>query len=246
MGQVEPARGVVHVHSAFSADGLLSIDEIAHRCIERGLSFAALTDHAEDVDQAAMHRLVAACESRSRDGFVLIPGLEHRLSERVHVLALGQKRLLDAPGVVRTLEAAAGAGCMLIASHCAIDSDIPPRVLEILSAVEIWNVSRHTRFLPARGGLAAYREWSRAYPNLLAIGGLDMHSGGEWGCEIVLERNCEITQETVLSELRAGRFRTRGRFASFDSRPAGGVRDAIFAVGGVLAGVREARDRMLR
>lgn len=246
MGQVERARGVVHVHSAFSADGSLSIDEIARRCVDRGLSFVALTDHAEDVDQAAMRRLVAACQKRSRDGFVLIPGLEYRLSEQVHILAIGQYQLLDAPGVVDAIEAAFGDGCVLVASHCTLDSDIPPRVLEILSAVEIWNVSRHTRFLPAGGGVAAYRQWSRAYPDLLAIGGLDMHSGREWGCAVVLERDCEVRQDTVLSELRAGRFYTKGRFASFSSRPADGIRNVMFAAGEVLVGVRGARDRILR
>ncbi len=246
MGQVERAKGVVHVHSVFSADGLLAIDEIARLCIERGLSFAALADHAEDVDEPAMRRLVTACESQSRDGFALIPGLEHRLSERVHILALGQRRLRAASSVIETLEAIVNDGCMLVASHCTANSDIPARVLEILAAVEIWNVSRHTRFLPTRGGFAAYRRWSRAYPNLLAIGGLDMHSGREWGCEVVLTRDCEMTPDSVLSELKTGRFCTKGRFASFDSRPAGGVRDVVFAAGDALAGVRDARDRVLR
>lgn len=246
MGQVERTKGVVHVHSVFSADGLLGIEEIAKRCAERGLSFAALADHAEDVDEAAMRRLVAACESQSRNGFALIPGLEYRLSEHVHILALGQKRLLTADSMIETLEAVSRDGCILVAAHCTAGSDLPARVLEILAAVEIWNVSRHTRFLPTRGGFAAYRRWSRAYPGLLAIGGLDMHSGREWGCEVVLDRDCEITPDSVLSELRAGRFCTKGRFASFESKPAGGVRDVVFAAGDALAGVRDARDRVLR
>lgn len=247
MGQVKRARGVVHIHSAFSTDGSLSIDEIARRCIGRGLSFAALSDHAEDVDEAAMCRLVAACEGCSRNGFVLIPGLEHRLSERVHILALGQKQLFDAPDTIETLRTAAAEGCVLVASHCVGASDIPPRVLEILCAVEIWNVSRHTRFLPTRGGLTAYRWWSRVRPNLLAVGGLDMHSGREWGCEVVLGRDCEMTQEAILSELRAGQFRTKGRFTSFHSRPETGIRDdLIIAAGDMLAAIRDARDRVIR
>lgn len=245
MGQAERARGVVHIHSAFSADGCLQIDEIATRCIERGLSFAILADHAEDVGEAAMRRLVAACESQCREGFAIIPGLEHRLTERIHILAFGQRRIVTANSTIEMLEAISVDNCVLVAAHCNFDSNLSARLLEILAAVEIWNVSRHTRFLPTRCSLAAYRRWASAYPNLFAIGGLDMHSGGEWGCEVVLDRNCEITPDFVLAELKAGRFCTRGKLVSFDSRPTSGVRDVVFAAGDVLAGIRDVRDRAL-
>jgi len=246
MGQDERARGVVHIHSGFSGDGLLGVEEIASLCAERGLSFAALTDHAEDVDEAAMRDMVAACDEQTRAGFTAIPGLEHRLTEHVHILAVGQRRLVESDSTVGMLEAVVREGAVLVAAHCTADTDLPPRVLEILTAVEIWNVSRHTRYLPTRDSIAAYRHWSRAYPHLSAIGGLDMHTGCEWGCEVVLSVGRASTQDAVLDELRAGRFRTKGSLTSFGSRPSGGIRDFIFAAGDALAGARDARDRVLR
>jgi len=239
-------RGVVHVHTAFSADGFLQPREIAELCRERGLAFAAIADHAEDVDEAAMDRLVKACQDHSRGGFALIPGLEHRLPGEVHILALGQKRLVKAASPVEMLEAIANDGCVLVASHCSARCELPARVLEMLSAVETWNVSRDTRFLPTSGGFAAYRRWAPANPNLCAIGGLDMHSENQWGCQVVLDRGCEISPESVLSGIREGRFFTKGRFASFASRPTGGIRDMVFTAGDALASVRDVRDRVLR
>jgi hypothetical protein len=213
-------------------------------CRQRGLAFAALSDHAEDVDESAMAGLVEACDALSHDGFALIPGLEHRLDSGVHILALGQKRLVAAGSPIHTLARLSSEGCVLIAAHCPARVELTASLLEMLSAVEIWNVSRHTRYLPTSGGLVAYRRWAEAYPNLFAIGGLDMHSGSEWGCEVALDRDCEITPEAVLTEIRKGRFCTKGRFVSFDSRPNGGVRDLIFAAGDALAGVRDARNRV--
>lgn len=107
------------------------------------------------------------------------------------------------------------------------------------------DVSRHTRFLPTTKCLAAYREWAGDYPSLFAIGGLDMHVGNEWGCEVALDRACELTSDAVLARIRAGEFVTKGRFLSFGSRPAGGIRGLAFAAGDALAGARSVRNRVL-
>jgi hypothetical protein len=244
MRQDERRRGIVHVHTERSADGLLSVGEIARMCRARGLAFACIADHAEDLDEDAVASLVRECEEQSGDDFVLVPGLEHRFGQGVHILALGQKRPVRFDTRMDTLSALADE-CVLVAAHCTSRHDLPPRLLEMLSAVEIWNVSRDTRFLPKSGCFAAYRRWAGAYPSLYAIGGVDMHRGTEWGCEVVLEGACELTADAVLGRLRAGEFVTRGTFLSFGSRPTGGARGIAFAAGDALAGARDARNRVL-
>lgn len=245
MRQVERARGIVHVHTALSADGVLDVADIAAMCRERGLAFVAITDHAEDMTEHSLAALARDCEEHSRDGLVLIPGLEYRFRGGVHILALGEQRLDSRETTVESLDELVRQGCLLVAAHCAASEELPARLLEILSAVEIWNVSRHTRFLPAKGCAAAYRRWAQAYPDLFAIGGLDMHRGNEWGCEVVLDNPCELKAQAVLAAIRAGAFSTRGKLVSFGSRPSRGVRDLAFVAGDLLAGVRDARNRAL-
>lgn len=238
-------RGIVHVHTSLSGDGLLSVDVIARMCRSRGLAFACLADHAEDADEEHLGALVRECEELSGDDFVLIPGLEHRFQGGVHILALGQQRLARFGSQMDMFSALAGE-CVLVAAHCVNGCDLPPRLLEMLSAVEIWNVGRDTRFLPRSGYFAAYRQWALAYPDLHAIGGLDMHAGSEWGCEVVLDRECEMSPDAVLGRLRAGEFLTRGMLLSFGSRPTGGgVGGLAFAAGDALASARDARNRVL-
>lgn len=245
MSKADGPRGVVHIHTAFSSDGRLAPADIAALCRKKGLSFAAISDHAEDMDEADMHRLVRECEEQSRNGILLIPGLEHRFRGGVHILALGQDRVVRGESGLDTLRILANCGCALIAAHCRPDDYLPDSLLEKLTAVEIWNVSRHTRYLPASGCMAAYRRWARKHQTLYAIGGLDMHTGCEFGCEVRLELACEMTAEAVLAEIENGRFSTQGRFASFDSRPLKGLGELAFAAGDVLVGVRDMRNRVM-
>ena len=244
MRQTDRPRGVIHLHTKCSADGRLEPREIARLCRDRGLAFAALSDHVEDMDADSTKALAHACEESSGDDFVLIPGIEHRYRRGVHILALGQSKLIDAP-MMEALQTLSNEGCALVAAHCSPQDDLPASLLEMLTAVEIWNVGRHTRFLPASGCMSAYRMWTSRYPKLFAIGGLDMHVGGEWGCEVVLDGPCELSADGVLGALKAGRFMTEGRLISFGSRPARGIGEIVFAAGDALVGVRDIRNRFL-
>lgn len=245
MRQVDCPRGIVHVHTTCSHDGLLEPGEIARMCRERGLAFAAISDHAEDMDERSTAALVQACADCSGDGFVLIPGIEHRFQRGVHILALGQNRFVGRASLMDTFQVLLSAGCALVAAHCRANEDLPVSLLEMLTAVEIWNVGRHTRFLPASGCMAAYRKWATEHGEMFAIGGLDMHAGCEWGCEIVLDGAYEASGHAVIDALKAGRFSTQGRFVSFGSRPARGFGEIIFAAGDALMSVRDIRNRVL-
>jgi len=246
MRQASSARGVIHVHTEFSFDGALDAARIAEKCRERGLAFAAVADHAESMDSKQLDRLVGECRANSDSSFVLIPGLEHRYRHGVHILALGQSRWTTEPSTVDMLSSLADDDCALVAAHCASPHDLPPELLEILTAVEIWNVSRDMRLLPTSRHLPVYQHWAARYPNLYAVGGLDMHKGNEWGCEVVLDSPCEASTGAVLERLKAGRFSTRSRLLSFGSRPAGGVRNLAFAAGDVLVAARDLRNRVFR
>lgn len=240
------ARGIVHVHTGFSFDGVLQPQAIARKCRDRGLSFAAIADHAESMTERHLEQLVAECAESSDSNFTMIPGLEHRYRGGVHILSLGQSRWVTATTPRELLQRLADDGVALVAAHCSSPADLPAELLEILTAVEIWNVSRDTRLLPTTRQFLVYRKWAKTYPALYAIGGLDMHKGIEWGCEVVIPGQSGLTAESVLQSLRAGQFYTAGRLLTFASRPAARGRNIAFAAGDALVGVRNLRDRVLR
>lgn len=244
MRQDARSRGVIHLHTSFSFDGSLSPARIAALCRDRGLSFAAIADHAESMDEDSMRRLAGECEEASGEDFVMIPGLEHRFRRGIHILAFGQRRLVPARNLAEMFEEIHADGCVLVAAHCTSAGDLPRELVEILTAVEIWNVGRDTRVLPTSRQIPVYRRLAKAYPWLYATSGLDMHKGNEWACETVLDPPCEASDTEVLDRLRQGQFATESRWYSFSSRPAGGYRELAFVAGDVVYGIREVRNRL--
>src|SRR3990172_6112768 len=85
----ELVKGIIHVHSDFSRDGLCSIADLADFAREAGFQFVGLTDHAEDLSPEDMESLRRECEKHSERSFVMIPGLEFRCSDDIHILGLG-------------------------------------------------------------------------------------------------------------------------------------------------------------
>jgi DNA polymerase (family 10) len=52
--EVKDVRGDLHMHSTWSSDGKNSIDEMARRCIERGYTYMAITDHSHYLREARL------------------------------------------------------------------------------------------------------------------------------------------------------------------------------------------------
>jgi hypothetical protein len=68
--------GALHVHSDFSSDGKISLDEIKKLFLKRGVRFVCLTEHIEDLTALKYGVLVKNCASLSDDGFLFVPGIE--------------------------------------------------------------------------------------------------------------------------------------------------------------------------
>ncbi len=85
----ENIKGIIHVHSDFSRDGLHSVADLAEFARQSGFRFVGLTDHAEDLSEEHMQSLRQECEKHSDESCVMIPGLEFRCSGDIHILGLG-------------------------------------------------------------------------------------------------------------------------------------------------------------
>ena len=242
MQKTRQIRGVIHIHTACSRDGFLSTLEIADMCEAQGLSFAAITDHAEDMSPDSMTKLAAECSEHSRRDLLLIPGLEYRFAHGIHILVLGQREFVPPEPVIPSLQQLSNQGCMLIAAHCRNSRDIPDELLESLSAMEVWNIARDTKYFPTSTAIRAYFRCLSRKPDLLGIGGLDLHRGREWGCEILLDVSGIYEVSAVLSSLHQGKFITSGRLFSFSSKPSHTTDMFAFRIGDAVARIRDVRD----
>ena len=219
-GSVTPSGiGVIHVHSDYSHDGRDPLEQVKEFARTRNISFVGLTDHAEDFDSSRYREYVDHCRHLTDETTRLIPGLEYRFGgyPGLHLLALGLSRMIKP----RTpadfcLQAADSAQFTIVAHPVLCRHTLPTGVDDAIDAIEVWNASYNTRFLPDSRSIRLFRALHRRRPELVATAGLDQHDSRNDRETRVLLTN--PAAENPLLELQAGRFTNRGRTMSFDAK----------------------------
>jgi hypothetical protein len=207
--------GGVHVHSDYSHDGHDSLERLRELALARGMGFVGLTDHAEDFTAERFSRYVAHCASLSDDRVTLIPGLEFRFQgyRGLHLLAFGLGAWIEprTPAEFMTVARTAARWTML-AHPVLCHYEVPDEVRDGVDAIEVWNASYNTRYLPDPQAIRLLHEWRQRRPAVVGVAGLDQHDGAN-------DRRTRVSiaaEETdPLEALRAGRFVNHGRTMTF-------------------------------
>jgi hypothetical protein len=213
------AVGVVHLHSAYSHDGRDSLPRLREWASERGLRFVGLTDHAEDFDEARFAAYHAECVSVSDAAVTLLPGLEFRFAgyTGLHLLALGLTRWIEPSTPEDFITATKGIAGLTIAAHPMLFKyQAPDEVWAGIDAIEVWNASYNTRYLPDPRAIRLLHEVRRTRPNVVGLAGLDQHDAAN-------DRRTRVIVDAAatdpLAEIRAGRFHNQGLGMRFGSWP---------------------------
>jgi hypothetical protein len=209
--------GIVHVHSNYSRDGKDSLPALRAACLARGIGFVGLTDHAEDLNELRWVEYVAECAALSDDQLQLIPGLEFRFSgyTGLHLLALGLARWIMPSTPEAFIDEARRSARFTISAHPILFHYRMPEVVALgIDAIEVWNATYNTRFLPDPRAIRLLHDAQRRHPELLGIAGLDQHdSTNDRETRIIL------TEESAdpLGAMRVGLYENAGRMMRFDS-----------------------------
>lgn len=190
----------LHVHS-FPGDGALPPWVLASEARRRGLDVIALTNH----NQMLSSRLAQWFPVRSQD-VLLVPG-EEVTTPAFHLAAVGVEHAVrwDRSASV-VANAVHGAGGVAILAHPddraadAIDDAFPA-----IDGVETAHPARHLSDKASREFDAAVMLARRAHPGLAQIGSSDFHYLAPLGlCRTFIFAR-EMTRESVLEAIRAGR-----------------------------------------
>lgn len=213
---IERRTGALHIHSSWSRDGRDSLERLREFAVARRIGFLGLTDHAEDLDADRWESYVERCAALSDDAVRLLPGLEFRFAGHtgLHLLALGLTRWIEPRTPDEFMAQAAGHAGLTIVAHPILSRyRLPERVRAAVDAVEVWNASYNTRYLPDPRAIRMLRLLQRDRPGVVGIAGLDQHDAGN-------DREVRVVLATAsdepLAEIRAGRFRNVGRTMTFD------------------------------
>lgn len=211
--------GIVHVHSDYSHDGKDSLERLRSLALKRDIAFVGLTDHAEDLTPERFADYVAKCRTLSDDRVRLIPGLEYRFAghKGLHLLALGLRKWIEPTTPAEFIEQTRGAASLTILAHPVLAHyRIPREVLDGIDAIEVWNASYNTRYLPDPRAIRLLHAVRRTRPTVIGTAGLDQHDGQN-------DRETRVVIEDVdepLVALKTGRFTNRGRTMHFNSAAA--------------------------
>jgi hypothetical protein len=210
--------GAVHVHSAYSRDGHDPLDRIRDRAVAAGIRFIGMTDHAEDFDAGRFAEYYEACRALSDERITLIPGLEYRFARYrgLHLLACGLDRWVEPPATLEGFaQEVADAARLTILAHPILTAyRVPGIVRDCIDAVEVWNASYNTRYLPDPRAMALLHVVQRTRPAVVGIAGLDQHdASNDRRTRVVLSHQHDLADPLVA--IREGRFRNHGQTMSF-------------------------------
>jgi PHP domain len=209
--------GAVHVHSDYSRDGHDSLEVIRDRAAACRIRFVAMTDHAEDFDAARYDAYREACARLSDDRVTLIPGLEFRFAKHrgLHLLACGLDRWAQPATLESFADDVAESARLTILAHPILTAyRVPGVVRDCIDAVEVWNASYNTRYLPDPRAISLLHVVRRSRPAVVAVAGLDQHDASNDRRTRVVLRDPRDLADPLLA-IREGRFTNRGQTMSF-------------------------------
>jgi hypothetical protein len=211
-----PAVGIIHVHSSYSHDSRDTLERLRTFAVDLGIDFVGLTDHAEDFDPERFETYVRHCREVSDDAVTLVPGLEYRFDgfPGMHLLALALTRWIQPRTPGEFVAQAKTAATFSIAAHPRLAGyELPDVVVRGIDAIEVWNTSYDTRYLPDTRAIRLLQTLRRSRPELLGTVGLDQHDcRNDREARVLLNRR----DGDPIAELKSGRFLNVGRTMRFD------------------------------
>ena len=195
-------RGLLHVHTTFSYDGEIPIEQLAQMAKARGLEFIAITEHGTGMTPDLQADLVAACQDLSDDHLLILPGLELNCQGGHHLLAFGMETLPDGDDPVSVAKEAREPGAVVVLAHPTLnESPVPDALLHQLHGVEVWNQQYDGRVAPNPRAVERLLEWRAINPSLRAFCGSDLHGPKHFAClQVVIDRT-ELRREKLLEAL---------------------------------------------
>jgi hypothetical protein len=205
-------KGVLHVHSVFS-DGEESLDRLVEKLRLTGMSFAAVSDHAEVFDERRMEEYILLCRTLSTECFAVIPGLEFALhGGDIHILGYGITRRVRFKSVETLVDGIHEAGGLAVLAHPPFGTiNILGAVRSKLDGVEVWNGRHDGSRAPRADSFQLLRRIRSVNPKAAAYCGIDLHKVSQLRKPVYVELEAErLAPETILSALRSGQFTLHG------------------------------------
>jgi predicted metal-dependent phosphoesterase TrpH len=200
--------GIIHIHTAYSHDGMLSLPDFVELAKKKHINFMLLSEHAEDFDDKKMQIFVNECEKITKDGILVIPGLEFNINDQIHILGIGIKKYINKKNPKEIIQAIHEDNGIAILAHVVIYKTIPFDELKDIDFIEIWNPRYGEKLSPTLKSMQIFNKFRKMKKSCIASGGLDFHKSNDF---VSLHQEIfafKLTSDVVLESLIKGDFVT--------------------------------------
>lgn len=211
------ASGFFHIHSGWSYDSELGLEQIRESCLANGAKFAVLAEHSRDFPWGRLDEYLAAVKAISDYDFLFLSGIEYEFSG-IHLVAFGCERYLPHEDINECIAACRDGGGGVVWAH--------PRKRDFrslkswasrLDGIEVWSARYGCRYLPDPGLCRRLKELRKTFPDLRGYGALDAHGIRDFrGPRLSLNIDV-LCGESLLAELKKGKFKIEHKGISIPS-----------------------------
>ena len=223
-------RGAFHLHSRYSYDGQIPLQEMAPMLKEKGYSFGLMSEHAYDrakkrfLTREEFQKFIEDCRRYSSPDFLLVPGLEFACYDnKVHLLttplprAFSLEGLDTAPKILETARRENALAFLVHPFYGKAHARLTAGEFSALDGFEIWNYNYQRKLGPSAPEYFKSVEWLKR-GNSRAIAGLDLHRKEDLA-DISIKIKAEMLKEEIIFEkLRAGDYGLHALKRKFDSK----------------------------
>jgi hypothetical protein len=202
------ARGIVHTHTNYSYDGMLSVAEFSELLKKEGFQFVGLTEHTLGLGPDKYAELVRECREHSDDKFVAIPGLEFRCGNGNEIAGIGLKQWLEDKPPDEMISEIRQAKGFSIWVH-PFKKGLWSGPFLNCDAIEVLNGKLDGVLAPNLGLLREYKRQRRQGGKFNAIFGLDFHNLRQLRSVWVECQVENLTADEIVKALREKRYVSR-------------------------------------
>jgi len=213
-------KGIFHIHSTYSHDGTLSLEQIRDTAKSRRFDFMVITEHNDCLDGKHIKAIEQSCRELSSDDFVLIPGIEVRCcKDNTHVLSIGKiAEYSNDAELSDVINRSHELGNLAIIAHP--DPGFSKRnshMTGMLDGFEVWNNKQDSRWAPNMEAIRQFRGIQGGNNACFAYAGLDLHDAYQFASPWINLNASSLSNTHIIEALKNGAFTVSNGFLTISS-----------------------------
>ena len=184
-----------------------------------GFAFMIITEHNDYLDNERIKATEQSCEELSSDDFVVIPGLEVRCKEDIHLLTIGRiAEFANDASLLETLNRSQEIGNLAIIAHPDKDFlKLQPEIAGIIDGFEVWNNKQDSRWTPSMAAIRQFRGIRDINRHCFAYAGLDLHHAYQFASPWMDINAPSLSRAHIIDALKSGGFAFSNGFITLSS-----------------------------